>query len=214
MLQHARRGKQHVAPDHSLDQVRRTASASAGKRTLTEALSVAHSDPYKATVTAAKREIDAARAVALPAYIAARRDRSLAPLDKEREVTRTAILLRHMLMTANQHVRVLEKAKTFPDPMVTYLREAIDAVIARATKLGAYKGVEDLVPRPHVDEPSQEYRAQEHARFGKTQHAHTAAATAPTTAAASIVRPTSPEPSPRMRMPRRTSLPTPQGSAR
>ncbi|NVB80796.1 MAG: hypothetical protein HOV81_20535 [Kofleriaceae bacterium] len=214
MLQHARRGKQHVAPDRSDDIRRRAAPATAGKRTLTEALSVAHSDPYKSTVTAARRDIEAVRALALPAYRAALRDKSLAPFDKDREVARTAILLRHALMTANQHVRTLEKAMTFPDPMVTYLRDALDAVIGRAEKLGAYKGFEDQVPQPHVEDPSLEYRAQEYGRFGKTAHAHGAAATAPTTSAASIVRPRVPAEPPRIRMPRGTSLPTPQGSAR
>jgi hypothetical protein len=214
MLQHARRGKQHVAPDHSSDLARRPPSATAGKRTLTEALSVAHSDPYKSTVTSAKRELEAVRAVALPAYIAAVRDKSLAPLDKEREVARTGILLRHMLMTANQHVRALEKARTFPDPMVAYLRNSIDAVIGRAEKLGAYKGFEELVPQPHVDEPSQEYRAQKQPQFGKTAHAHAAPPPAPTTAGASIVRPRAPEESTRVRVPRATSLPSAPGSAR
>jgi hypothetical protein len=215
MLQHARRGKQHVAPDRSNDLARLPAAARPGKRTLTEALSIAHSDPYKATVTAAKRELAAVRAVALPAYRAAVRDKSLAPVDKEREVARTGIVLRHMLMTANQHVRVLEKARTFPDPMVAYLRNAIDTLIGRAEKLGAYKGFEDHVPRPHVEDPSQEYRAQKHAQFGKTAHAHAASPAAPTTTAASIVRPRAPDEPPRMRMPRATTpRPTSPGSAR
>jgi hypothetical protein len=111
----------------------------------------APADAYTHGIETAQRDVRAVRVAALPALIKALR--SKAPtLEKQIEFTKAANQVRHLLMSANKHVVLLEKTATFRDPMLKFLRREIDALVARAFRLGAYKGFEHLRPRGY-DEP-------------------------------------------------------------
>jgi hypothetical protein len=109
---------------------------------------------YTTGIETALRDVRAVRVAALPALIKALR--SKAPtLEKQIEVTKAAIQVRHLLMSANQHVFLLEKQATFTDPMLKFLRREIDTLVARAFRLGAYQGFEHLRPRGY-EEPTKQ----------------------------------------------------------
>ncbi len=189
MLQHARRGKERAAPATSHARYPEPVRGTPGRRALTESLAALPIDRYASTVGSAEREIEALKSTVLPAYLAVLRDKSLPPLERDIALARAGITLRHVLMTANQHVRVLEEAKTFDDPMVDYLRWAMSSLIRRARLVGAYRGFEQLVPQPYVEPSLKEQRVNTNSgRFGKTAHAKAPIPPARTAAPASIVR--------------------------
>ncbi len=126
-----------------------------GKRTLTQEQTFGAPDRYTRAIQAARRELRAVRTGALPAFIKTLRRKDLEPLAKQTQLTQTASQVRHLLMTANQHVRALEKAASYRDPIILFLRHDLDALAARATKLGIYRGAEDMQPRAHVEESKQ-----------------------------------------------------------
>ncbi|HUS28005.1 MAG TPA: hypothetical protein VMZ53_05835 [Kofleriaceae bacterium] len=119
-----------------------------GKATLAERCTPRHLAPPDTrthAIETARREIGAIRAVLMPAFIKALRTKNRI------ELSTATTQLRYMLMRANQQVFSLEKAATYTDPLIVFLRKEVDTLAARATRLGAYKGVEHLVPRGYED---------------------------------------------------------------
>jgi hypothetical protein len=125
-----------------------------GKQALTDSLQakrLGEPDYYNRAVDNALRELDAIRKTALPSFVALRRNKDLAPLAKQIELAKSAMQVRHMILTANAHVYALEHSETYKNPMVTLLRQRIDRVVTRATKLGIYDGALDMRPRAYSD---------------------------------------------------------------
>jgi hypothetical protein len=123
-----------------------------GKRTQVASIVWMAPDRYKHAIEYARRELRAVRTVALPAYVKVLRRTDLAPLDRQLQLTTHALQVRHMLMSANHHVQALEKAATYRDPMVVFLRHDLEALAARAAKVGVYRGAEDMLPRAHAED--------------------------------------------------------------
>ncbi len=164
------------------------APASPGKQALTDQQhgnALGAPDYYRVAVDSALREIDALRTTALPNLVAIRRKKDLAPLTKQIEVAKAAMRVRHMILSANAHVYALEFAATHTDPMVTFLRERITRVVARATKLGAYDGALDMRPPQYVDDSAKKLA-------GGNTHKVTLATTPPPPVHESSFAPTKP----------------------
>lgn len=148
-------------PSRSLEPVRAPAIArepdvSVGKRSLTAALEAGHlgtPDFYTRAIENALRELDAVRSRALPAYVSVLRRTDLAPLAREIERTRVALQVRHLLRCANASIHALEAAAPGRDSMVEHLRETLDALVARATAIGVYRGAHDERPRRADEDP-------------------------------------------------------------
>lgn len=190
MFQRASLRDRNVAPARRSVSQDHQAAIGVGKRTLTQELvQVTETSPYNAAAEAAKREINAVRSVALPALIKAMRKQDIAPLAKQIEVANAAIKVRHMLMTANQHVVALEKDAWFDDSMVKFLRWEIETLAARATRVGAYRGFEHLRPVPYK-EPVVGHDPVPKSKSTRTAHKHEPAKSAtPSGTPASITRP-------------------------
>jgi hypothetical protein len=131
------------------------ALSTAGKRTLTQEQTYGAPDLYTRAIQSARRDLRAVRTTVLPLFIKTLRDKTLEPLTMQTQLATVAMQVRHLLMTANQHVNALEKAAPYRDPMVLFLRHDVDTLAARAGKLGVYRGAEDMIPRRHVDETKQ-----------------------------------------------------------
>lgn len=127
------------------------ARSTVGKRTLTEDQTFDPPNLYARAIESARRELRAVR-TALPTYAKTLRRTDLEPLARQAQLTQSALQIRHLLMTANQHVKALEKAASYRDPIVVFLRHEVDTLAARAGKLGVYRGAEDMLPRGHVEE--------------------------------------------------------------
>jgi hypothetical protein len=152
VFQRVRQAQRH------LDVLRKPAVQSAaavstvGKRTLTQDLPLGAPNYYVHAIDSARRELRAVRTVALPAFIKALRADHADAITKRTQLLDATLRVRHLLLTANQHVKALEKAATFRDPNVLHLRHDLDMLASRATKLGIYRDAEDMLPRGHVEE--------------------------------------------------------------
>lgn len=128
----------------------RTPAPAVGKISLTERLgesAIAPPDYYALAVDSARRELDAVRSTALPAYVAALRTRDRSPMQREIELVRAGLQVRHLLTCANRRVLALEASATHRDPMVVYLRARVDRTVARAVTLGVYRNADNELPR-------------------------------------------------------------------
>lgn len=150
----------------------RMSTFAVGKHTLVQqeqSKTVGEPDFYTRAVESAMREIDAVRSTSLPAYVSVRRKKDIAPLTKQIALARAAMQVRHMILSANAHVFALEKAATYDNPMVMWLRTKLDLIVTRASKLGVYDGALDMKPQPFIEEkPKQKGSAQKVSK--KTDH--------------------------------------------
>lgn len=195
MFQRAHVRDRNVAPARRPQTVELLPAIGVGKRTQTEeSLRGVEACPYTAAVESAKREIYAIRSVALPALIKALRTKDMAPLAKQIAVTNAAIQVRHMLMTANQHVVALEKDSWFDNAVIQLLRREINTLTARAMHVGAYRGFEHLRPLAYQEPVS---ASEPVSKRTSTRTAHKLApvkAATPSGAPASITRPKAAQP--------------------
>lgn len=152
MFQVAHRQQRQRHVDLDVRRASEPAGATVGKRTLTQEMTHGAPNWYQRAIESARRELRAVRSVALPAFIKTLRDKSLEAIAKQIQLAQAAMQVRHLLMTANQHVKALEKAATFRDPMVLFLRHDLDALAMRSAKLGVYQGAETMLPKAHVEE--------------------------------------------------------------
>ena len=157
MFQHARQNQRRY--DNSLQTSARAVehSATPGKQSCIQQLhqgGLGAPDFYNQAIDSALRELNAIRHTALPNLVAIRRKKDLAPLTKQIELAKAAMQVRNMILSANAHVFALESAAVHTDPMVTFLRERMERVVLRATKLGVYDGALDMRPSKYVDDTS------------------------------------------------------------
>jgi len=151
------------------------AISTVGKRSLTQEMNYGAPDRYTRAIESARRELRAVRTVALPQYTRTLRDTHLEAIAKQTQLAMLAMQVRHLLMTANQHVKALEKAAAYRDPMVLFLRHDLDTLAARSAKVGVYRGAENMMPKAHVEETKQPQSRGDHAMLArestKTRHA-------------------------------------------
>lgn len=108
-------------------------------------------DRYRISIENSKREIEAVRYVLLPALLKALRSKEPA-LERQMAISNASMQLRYMLMRASQQIFALEKAATYTDPMLVYLRREVDVLASRSARLGAYQNREHLLPRGYQEE--------------------------------------------------------------
>jgi hypothetical protein len=133
----------------SVPAVARVPSLEIGRRTRCGQLQVhGPANPYESAVATVQRELAALRSTALPNYIAVLRRKDVEPGAKQMDLARAAWAVQQLFITANQTICGLEKGQWFADPMVAFLRAALDALVARALKLGVYRDIEHIAPKP------------------------------------------------------------------
>ncbi|HEX5059724.1 MAG TPA: hypothetical protein VFV99_10210 [Kofleriaceae bacterium] len=175
MFQLAHRNQRQRDVDVSHKKAIEPASSTVGKRSLTQEMSFGAPDRYTRAIESARRELRAVRTVALPQYLRTLRDNGLEAIAKQTQLATLAMQVRHLLMTANQHVKALEKAAVYRDPMVLFLRHDLDTLAGRAAKLGVYRGAENMMPKAHVEEEKKPQSRGDNAQLArkstKTRHA-------------------------------------------
>lgn len=154
MYQLAQQKQRRIDSNHRAPAREQSVDCSPGKRALTDSLQAGYMgepDLYTRTIENAERELDALRSTATPNLVAIRRKRDLASLTKQVELASAAMQVRALILAANVHVYTLEAAATHADPRVVFLRNCLDRVVTRATKLGAYDGAMDMRPATYED---------------------------------------------------------------
>jgi hypothetical protein len=91
---------------------------------------------------------------------------------KQREAANAATQIRYMLTSANERLLPLEKAATYRDPLLQFLRREIDTLAARSRRLGVYEGREHLIPHRHEEEPIKHSPTKAHRTLGPADHKH------------------------------------------
>ncbi len=102
-------------------------------------------DLYARAVETAIGEIKAVRGVAFPAYIRALRTTGTDAIARQMAVMNAALQLQHMLMVVDQRVQTMWDGKWRNDHVLAVLRREIATLKARAARLGAYRGAEELL---------------------------------------------------------------------